>query len=571
MMNHKYSQCMVGFGLLWLCASFALAQTTNARRTGSITGRIVTEDGVPASGAQVFYTELGSSRPSPPRNVPAADAEGNFTINNLEARSYRVSASLPGYVTANEDDANRAARLGDYLTLQLVKGGVITGRVLSPRGEPVIGTTIFPYRVRDGAGKATISTSGGRAALSDDRGVYRIYGLFAGAYVVATGPATSFPGSPFLGVAPVFHPANTRDGATEVVVPAGSEVSGIDIRYRYDYGHTVSGKVSGAVTAEGARGSILIRLTPPGSQIMLANASVDPSRGQTGFELTGIADGDYEISALRFDRERGSAWSAPRRVTVRQANVSGLELGLSPMAVITGKVVVEPLAAPNAETCGKSRQAALPATLNEILLTAQIVTKMNSSNSSLPPGFVANMVALAEDGTFSITSLEAGGYRLLTDLPGETWYVKSLALPASKTANAGAFTLSAGEKLSVVVVTVAEGAAQIRGKWSGKANSATGGKQRVHLVPADAAVASDVSRYYEAPIQSDGTFALTHLAPGKYWLIVKVAQPLGEGERLVRPLAWDATARAALRKEAEASAQSVELGACMRLSDYKLK
>ncbi len=565
MMSRKYSQCqysqwMIGFGLLWLCASCALAQTTNARRTGSITGRIVTEDGVPASGAQVFYTELGSSRPSPPRNVPTADAEGNFTINNLEARSYRVLASLPGYVTANEDDPNRAARLGDHLTLQLVKGGVITGRVLTPRGEPVIGATIYPYRVRDGAGKATISTSGGRPALSDDRGVYRLYGLFAGAYVVATGPATSFPGSPYLGVAPVFHPANTRDGATEVAVSPGSEVSGIDIRYRYDYGHTVSGKVSGAVTAEGARGSILIRLTPLGSQMMLANASVDPSRGQTGFELTGIADGDYEISALRFDRERGSAFSAPRRVTVRQVNVGGLELVLSPMAAITGKVVVEPLAAPNTETCGKSR----PATLNEILLTAQIVTTMNSP---LPPGFVANTVALADDGTFSITSLEAGGYRLLTDLPGEPWYVKSLALPAGKTANAGAFTLPLGEKLSGVVVTLAEGAAQIRGKWSGKANS----KMRVHLVPADVAMTNDVLRYYEAALSSEGAFTLTHLAPGKYWLVVKAAQALEEGERLVRPLAWDATARAALRKEAEAATQVVELGACVRLSDYKLK
>lgn len=66
------------------------------------------------------------------------------------------------------------------------------------------------------------------------------------------------------------------------------------------------------------------------------------------------------------------------------------------------------------------------------------------------------------------------------------------------------------------------------------------------------------------------TVSQDDLAPGKYWLVVKAAQALEDGERLVRPLVWDATARAALRKDAEAAAQAVELGACMRLSDYKL-
>ena len=105
------------------------------------------------------------------------------------------------------------------------------------------------------------------------------------------------------------------------------------------------------------------------------------------------------------------------------------------------------------------------------------------------------------------------------------------------------------------------------GKLAGKSN----GRMRAHLVPADAALADDVLRYAEAVVRSDGTFALTNLAPGKYWLIAKPVAAVEPTDRAARPLAWDAAARAALRKAAEAGQQTVELGSCMRISEYKLR
>ena len=80
----------------------------------------------------------------------------------------------------------------------------------------------------------------------------------------------------------------------------------------------------------------------------------------------------------------------------------------------------------------------------------------------------------------------------------------------------------------------------------------------------------DLRRYGEAVVRSDGTFALTNLAPGKYWLIAKPVAADDVNERTPRPLAWDAAARAALRKAAAAGQQTVELGSCMRISEYKL-
>ena len=545
----------------------ALAQQT-PRRTGSINGRIVTEDGALVSGARVFIGAIGDRTTSPSRNI-ALDDDGNFTVNNLEARGYRVSASLPGYVTAGEDDPWRVARLGDTVTVMLTKGGVITGRVTNQSGEPVIGVMMQATRVKDANGKpitTVLNAGGGSMSATDDRGIYRICGLSAGSYVVATQNANMIVnGSPYAGLVPTFYPSNTREGATEVPVTPGSETGGIDLRFRNELGHSISGKVAGAVpgVAESsivARG-VSVRLTVPGTQQTLAQSFVQTGRDQFGFELKGIANGEYEISAISSQPDGASALSPPRRVTVRNADVGGVELVLASLAAISGKFVVEPAANLKPEEqalCVKGR----PAALNEIVLNAQTVAARKTFQTAMGFGDTAP----AEDGTFTLSSLEAGQYRLNMNLPGDGWYAKSIAPPAGKTSLA----LAAGEKLSGVVVTLAEGAAQMRGKWSGKPNVATGGKQRVHLVPADATLASDVLRYYEAPIQSDGTFALTHLAPGKYWLVVKAAQALIDGERLVRPLAWDATARAALRKEAEAGAQAVELGACIRLSDYKL-
>jgi hypothetical protein len=44
--------------------------------------------------------------------------------------------------------------LGDNVTLNLVKGGVITGRVLNSVGEPVIAVNMSVIRVRDTEGKS---------------------------------------------------------------------------------------------------------------------------------------------------------------------------------------------------------------------------------------------------------------------------------------------------------------------------------------------------------------------------------------------------------------------------------
>jgi len=94
---------------------------------------------------------------------------------------------------------------------------------------------------------------------------------------------------------------------------------------------------------------------------------------------------------------------------------------------------------------------------------------------------------------------------------------------------------------------------------------------RVHLVPAEATAANEVLRYAEAFARSNGSFLLSNIAPGKYWLIARPSPDDEMNDRAPMPVAWDADERAKLRKEAEALKIEVELKPCQRVSDQVVK
>jgi hypothetical protein len=92
---------------------------------------------------------------------------------------------------------------------------------------------------------------------------------------------------------------------------------------------------------------------------------------------------------------------------------------------------------------------------------------------------------------------------------------------------------------------------------------------RVHLVPAETAEAQNVLRYFEGAVERDGNFALTNLAPGRYFMLPRISPSAGTDEK-PRPTALDPTERATLRREAEAANNVLELKPCQRATDVSL-
>jgi hypothetical protein len=188
-----------------------------------------------------------------------------------------------------------------------------------------------------------------------------------------------------------------------------------------------------------------------------------------------------------------------------------------------------------------------------------------------------------EKGEFTINDVDPGHYRIGMRLPDENYYLKAVTAPSSVLARRGAtaavnhisrsgLALKQGEKLAGVTVTVAEGAASLRGKVAPeKAGARLPERLRAHLIPAEPNAADDVVRYAEAAVRADGAFVLTNLAPGKYWLMARIKPGDEPSDRPVRPTAWDASERAKLRKEAEAMKIEVELKPCQRVADQMIK
>ncbi len=559
----------VSLWLILLC-SLAFAQ---AKTELSLSGRVLLEDGQPAAGAMVEITPVGIRNNSDEQRVQC-DETGSFKLAGIAPGSYAISALTPGYVSGDDASA-RHYRPGETATIRLVKGGVITGRVTDATGELLVGAQVKIQRLRDLNGK---TVRNGESSMwrsefqTDDRGIYRVYGLLPGIYIVSIESSSV---ERWLGggddEAPTFYPSTTRDTAMEITVRPGDEVTGIDVRHRGDMGHAISGTVSGATDPSHPFSSAGVGLLHAATKQVVSSTSADQTKT---FVFFGIPDGEYELYARMSGRnDEGGSGSAPQRVSVKGADVTGLSLRLTAYGVISGRIILEPAKAGEAKCEIKT-----PSSIEEILVRSKSLLRnprsLNALLAEIDETF-ERPIAPNEKGEFTLLNLEPDSYRIEPDLPGETWFIRSMTLPASGTAKSKTdaartpLVLKAGEKISSLEITLAEGAATLSGRVTPKEGGNLPGNLRVHLVPAEATAADDVLRYREDFTEKDGSFEFKHLAPGKYRLLARSITDTEKDNS--RPAAFDATERLKLRKDAEAANNELELKPCQRVKDHVLR
>src|SRR5215475_13619481 len=402
-------------------------------QTGIITGRVVTDDGGGLPGVTVTLTPVAADRRAisgRPQNRTFTNEDGNFKFTRLAPLVYSVSASsvkgyVPGPIPVSEGQDSGYHRIGANVTINMIKGGAITGRVTNATGEPLIGVQVNAAMARGAEGNSDRGGSG-NLRFTDDRGVYRIYGLSPGTYVVFTrNRFHPFP-SPYDKDGPTYYPSSTRETAAEVTVTSGGETSGVDIRYRGDRGHAVSGLISFSGGPGSSSVSRMVALTNTVTGVVRSDADFFRER----FAIYGVTDGEYEITVrwVLASNEEIIA-SAPRRVVVKGADVGGIELKVLPMGSITGKFALE--ATP--VVCESKRKWSL----EETLLAIRPGTKLGEATPARSRTVVNG---LTEKGEFTVYYLAADRYFLEPRLPNENWYVKAITAPASTsaTANAGA-------------------------------------------------------------------------------------------------------------------------------------
>jgi hypothetical protein len=433
---------------------FALAQVRTPARdvpppaaaagTATIKGTVVTTDAQPRPLRRVRVTLNGTGLVPGLTTITADD--GTFVFDRLRAGRYSLTALKDGYVTPMSS-AERlpqpslhlgvAERETQDVTLRMSRGAVITGVVLDVDGQPAQGIVVSAQvsRFIGMMGERRFMPTGFSASASDDRGVYRIYGLPAGEYVIAAQPQAR-PGGPAaevrvlsqgrvspkpLTLAQVYHPATGDVGrATRVPVAAGDERGGIDIQLQYVPLATLSG-VASAAAGWNPPTITMVRIDQVPGFEPARNARADPD-GR--FSLSAIPPGQYRLlarssaasplttSGSPLIMPPGNIQTAWAEVTVDGDDVTGVALSLQPALTVSGRVVFD-----------GSRAA--PA-LADLRIPVPVALSVANVAYSFPP------VQLHPDGTFTAEGVVPGSYRFTGIMPGVrtpigAWWLKSLA------------------------------------------------------------------------------------------------------------------------------------------------
>jgi hypothetical protein len=123
------------------------------------------------------------------RHEVLTDAAGRFSFLSLPPGTYELEASKAGYVSRRFPNriALRESQLLSNLMLGLARGAVLSGRIVDVDGEALGRLVVAAVSVRQNElarDQFTLVST----ATTDDRGVFRLHGLPASVYVVASMP-----------------------------------------------------------------------------------------------------------------------------------------------------------------------------------------------------------------------------------------------------------------------------------------------------------------------------------------------------------------------------------------------
>jgi protocatechuate 3,4-dioxygenase beta subunit len=391
--------------LLLCCAAFsrpAHSQTAPAKNNSNATvsGK-VTIKGKPAPGVVVG---VRSSRPAQfdPTFKATTDQDGNYRITEVPAGSYAIAPVAPAFVISEGNNLmGQMIVIGEGenvegIDFEMVRGGVITGRVTDADGHPVIEERVSLVQIDQGSQRGpvySISTS----FQTDDRGIYRMFGVRPGHYKVAIGEGEGgfYRTIGRGGAAPptTYYPDATDAVKAKVVeIEEGTEANNIDISLgQPSHAFAVSGRI-----VDGETGKPVPRVSIGLSKIVTMNGRNNGSYGVGtdvrsntlgDFRLENLAPGKYSISI--FAEPSSDVRADPVSFDILDSDVTGIVIKSSIGASVSGAVVLE-----------GTRDSKVAAAMAQAFIGAYVRSEgvsMSGKSSRLGP-----------DGSFRVGGLQAG-------------------------------------------------------------------------------------------------------------------------------------------------------------------
>ena len=292
---------------------------------------------------RALLTLGGGPHPGNPLRA-TTDGQGAYEFRNVEpGNHFTLYCSRNGYFDASygqtqvtESYLRFSLRPGQKLKdldFHLIRGGVISGRVLDEDGEPLSGVLVRAMARKYWQGEVHLRSW--RQDSSDDRGEYRIFVVPPGRYYVKA----VWQGSRYSDLAPVFYPNSLRaQDAQRIPVSEGSEMSGVDIRMEMVPTLSVSGKVVDLVTGRPVQGSVQVR--PDDVTMPEFNSGLRKSDGS--FRVRGLVPGRHYL-IVHVARSRNSGKRSPlvKPFDLRDANIENMEVRVGPGVTVHGKIVAK--------------------------------------------------------------------------------------------------------------------------------------------------------------------------------------------------------------------------------------
>ncbi len=496
--------------------------------SASMSGRVVTaESGQPLRRAMVIAQP---TRPpemrrggafTPPRPYSTrTDEDGRYVLKELPAGEYTLTARRSGFVDMSYGQTrpgmpsrritvSDGAALGP-LDFQMVRGGVITGRVVDDAGEPAERVQVRAMRAGRVGGQVRYGGIGS-GDTTDDQGHFRLFGLPPGEYLVSAEPqgrgAWSMRGPNVQGVdvdiIPTYAPGTVNPAeAIKVQVQAGLEASA-DIQLVAAKVATVSGRV---LTSKGEplQGGF-VRLQPPGGEFMGMGAG-GPVMGGGQFEIGGVAPGAYTLivqAPMRGldDTDPLALEAAMQPLTVEGEDVS-LTVTTSPGSTARGRLIIEGATA-----------AALAN--RELRITAAPV----AWGPSVMIGGPGGRGRVKEDLTFEVSGLRGSQVLYVPMLP-EGWWVKDVRVEGQSVVDG--FDFGLGRTFTGVEIVVSARPTGLTGTVT-LPTGATADDYAVVLFPEDEArweqTGPGVPSARVVRAGMNGAFRLPGIRPGSYYVL----------------------------------------------------
>ncbi len=372
---------------------FTQAQTTPDKISGAtITGK-VTIKGKGASGVAVVLVQNVEHSQRVTRHKEFTDDTGTYRITNVPPGNYSAMTAAPGFVAVDgfQSPFGKSVTLlinkdetVENIDFELMRGGVITGKVTDSDGHPLIEETVS---ISSAESNPNNSVSRQRGVRTDDRGVYRIFGIPPGNYKVAAGTNELTPSWERSAFRQTFHPDVTdASQATTINVTEGSETTNVDITIKgVGRTYSVRGRIidgeTGRPMANVPYGiSVYIN---PNSRSGLSDGSVSNSDGE--FKWENLKPGKY---AVFVNTPSDSDWYVEEvPFEVNDRDVSGLIVKTLKATAVSGVIVLE----------GTDDKSVL-AKLSGARVEARIV---NENRTTLSGGTMS-------DGRFRFNNLPAG-------------------------------------------------------------------------------------------------------------------------------------------------------------------